>query len=96
MTQLIISVSLGGVLALLGALLGAFLMYKVMRQVKEPHKTFFGNVPQGDMFSIDDWGEHLEHESIEEEKSLPEDIQERTDEFVDQFAERLGEVNDRP
>jgi hypothetical protein len=90
MTDLLISLGLGGVLSLSGVLLGAYIMYKAMRQQQEPHRGFFGEVPKGDVFSIDDWNAD-EDENVNESRTLPEDIQQRTNKFVEQFAERLND-----
>ena len=89
MTDLLIAVGLGGVLALMGALSGAYIMFKAMK--REPHQSFFGEVPQGEVFSMDDLSLDDMPES-EEERVMPDTIRQRTDEFAEQFIQRLGGV----
>jgi hypothetical protein len=84
MLDLLIAIALGGLLSMMGVALGAFLMHRATK----PEQPLFGGVPQGEVFSLDDWGQGLE---TTEEQALPEEIQKRTNEFVDQLANRLGD-----
>jgi len=84
MTDLLIAVGLGGLLSLLGAIAGAYIMFKAMK--RQPHESFFGGVPKGEVFSIDDVEEEPEEETV-----IPETVLKRVDTFAEQFAERLRE-----
>lgn len=85
MTDILIALALGGLLSLTGVALGGLLVWKTKR---EPYERFFGGAPKGEVFSIDDLGEEEEEE---QPTRVSEEIQRRTDAFVDQFAAGLGE-----
>lgn len=84
--QVIALMGMMAVFMLSGVALGAYLVFHTKR---EPHERLFGGVPKGDVFSIDDLvGDEEEEEPAA--TSPPETIQKRAEEFVNQFADRLG------
>lgn len=85
MINILIALGLGGLLSLGGVALGAVIVFRTKR---EPHERLFGGVPKGEVFSVDDLGFDAEKE--EEAWQPPESIQKRSEEFVNQFAEGLG------
>jgi hypothetical protein len=87
MIDLLIAIALGGLLAMTGVVLGAFLMDRAVKR-RESNQPLFGSVPQGDVFSIDD----LPAGEPEEEMVMPETLLKQTEEFAEQFVQRLGGV----
>ena len=90
MIDLLIAIALGGLLSMTGVALWAFLMDRAVKR-REPNQPLFGSVPQGEVFSMDDLSLDDMPEP-EEERVMPDTIRQRTDEFAEQFIQRLGGV----
>ena len=86
MIEIIIATVSGGILVIAGVLLGAYLAHRLIK-ADPRNDSLFGPTPKGEVFSIDDMGEEPEEE--EREKNIPEAIQERSNEFIKQFAEGM-------
>lgn len=84
--QVVILIAVVALAILAGVLSGAYSVYRTKR---EPHEPFLGKPPEGEVFSIDNWGEDLTDDA-QEMPEQPETIQSRNTEFVDQFAAQVG------
>ena len=83
MIELLIATFIGGTLTLTGGALGVYVASKLIR----PYDPVFRGHEEGAVFSADEW--ELEDGNTDT-SAIPENIQKRTQEFVDQFAARLG------
>jgi len=78
MVQVIALIGIGAVIAILGGLCGAYLMWKGSRAV--PGEKFLGGVPKGEVFSIPGIEDELEPDPQENKV-----IVERLNKFINQF-----------
>jgi len=77
--QAIALISIGAVVAILGGLFGAYVMYKGQRAV--PGEKFIGGVPEGQVFSIPDLEQEEPVDSPEHKR-----VMERLGMFMGQFG----------
>ena len=82
--QALVLVGIVSLAILGGVFVGA---YAVFRTKRESHESFTGKPAKGEVFSIDNWGEDIEEPR---EVEPPEVIQRRNNDFVDQFAAKIG------
>jgi hypothetical protein len=71
--------------------LGAFAVFRTKR---EPHETVFGKPPEGEVFSIDNFGEDTLNLDIDGDEPAPvsENIAQRNRSFMEQFDAAGAEV----
>jgi len=72
---------------------GALCAYAVFRTKREPHETMFGKAPEGDVFSIDNFGEE-EFLGLEGDTAppQPENITRRHSAFMEQYEGAGAEI----
>jgi len=76
--QIIALISVGAVVAILGGLFGAFIMFRGSRAV--PGERFIGGIPDGQVFSIPDVEEEPERNPAQER------VMARLGQFMGQFG----------
>lgn len=87
--QVLILMAILALAILAGVAIGAFAVFKTKR---EPHEAMFGKTPEGEVFSIDNFGEDELDLDAESDRARPENIERRHGDFMQQFEEAGADV----